>query len=99
MHAVVPLHLSGRGGEDQERTPTDGSSFRFIPDWLIIPFEKLTIANMSADNDNIFWLHAIWVYVFVIYSLWLLRMHYEVRQLLQVSNSWLLHSSYCDEMN
>ena len=65
--------MKGEPGADE--TETDNSSELWkIP---VVPFERLTVANLRA-NDNILWLHALWTYLFVIYALWLLRVHYEV---------------------
>ena len=66
--------MRGQPAADESETDNSSSTLGWV--W-VVPFERLTIANLYA-KDNIFWLHALWTYMFVIYALWLLRAHYEV---------------------
>jgi hypothetical protein len=75
----VNLH----GGEDASGSEVTVSGWRII----ITPFARLNVANLSPKDNNIFWLHAVWVWAFVMYALWLLRMHYEVLPLLAMACS------------
>lgn len=72
--AVLPLYRYEGELQDTENA-VSGSGL--LPGLPVVRFERLTIANL-APAGKIFWLHAVWTYLFVVYALWLIRMHYEV---------------------
>lgn len=76
LFAVVPVHLHGNEVDDAARTNNGASNAR-------LAFVRFTIANLAIRNNAnpypTYWLHFCLAYVFVIYALWLVWKHYQVR--------------------
>lgn len=70
--AVIPMNLSGQFLE-RERQKSEGESKVSLN-----VFMSLTIANIESGSPKM-WLHFVLAYAFVIWALFLLHWHYQVR--------------------
>lgn len=69
--AVLPINYSGR-------RPEANSKGELVPETSGFKFGQLTLSHLSVGS-NLYWLHFVFVYVFVFWVMWLLIKYYQAR--------------------
>ena len=67
--AVLPINYSGS-------RPEANSKGELVPETSGFKFGQLTLSHLSVGS-NLYWLHFVFVYVFVFWVMWLLIKYYQ----------------------
>ncbi len=68
---MLPINYSGR-------RPEVNSKGDLVPETSGFKFGQLTLSHLSVGS-NLYWLHFVFVYVFVFWVMWLLIKYYQAR--------------------